>query len=419
MILRAARNRRHVLVYLGMLGLFLASCGAGHRVATPEMEAQASSAQSVSNPLAFLRTYDPAVSNGFYAANRHLFEYDPELALDIQEVSSRIESDLSIIDITYASPMGGRVPATLIVPAGSGPFAGLVMQRSMELEIGMRYACHGAVVIYVDPPSFRPQDSGPRDILTFTTQDRREQIQLIVDLRRAIDLLIARTEVDPERIAYLGVSYGGAMGGLLAGIEDRLQAFVLIVGDGGLVTHVTNEELLSMSPEEFIEGYGAWIDSMWPIEPIHYVSQASSVPFLFQNATRDQYVNVQDALQYQAVAGEPKQVIWYNSEHWPLPDEVFIDNAAWLQQFIGAGTLYLLPAPDYRPSAVLFDRVLVTWLSLTLVSLAILLWDTARQVDGSLRANAKWFVLVALLGPFGLAVYLASRRSTRRHHKPG
>ena len=83
------------------------------------------------------------------------------------------------------------------------------MQYSMELEFGMRYAEYGAVVIYVDPPSFRPQDTGPRDILTFTEQDREEQIQLIIDLRRAIDLLMARPDVDPERIAYLGVSYGG------------------------------------------------------------------------------------------------------------------------------------------------------------------------------------------------------------------
>jgi cephalosporin-C deacetylase-like acetyl esterase len=57
----------------------------------------------------------------------------------------------------------------------------------------------------------------------FDERDRREQIQLIVDLRRAVDLLVARDDVDPDRIGYLGVSYGGAMGGLLAGVEDRVD----------------------------------------------------------------------------------------------------------------------------------------------------------------------------------------------------
>jgi dienelactone hydrolase len=261
------------------------------------------------------------------------------------------------------------------------------MQRSMELEYGMRYANYGAVVIYVDPPSFRPQNAGPRGILTFTEGDREEQIQLIIDLRRAIDLLIARPDVDPERIAYLGVSYGGAMGGLLAGIENRLKAYVLVVGDGGLVTHVTNPENLTMTLNEFFEEYGAWIDDMWSIEPIHYVNHASPTPLLFQNALRDQYVNVGDALCYQETASEPKQVIWYDSEHWPLPDEAFMDSAMWLQQFIGPGALYLLPAPNYRPSAVMIDRLLLVCLSLTAISLAFLIWNLSRRDEEFLRRN--------------------------------
>jgi fermentation-respiration switch protein FrsA (DUF1100 family) len=113
---------------------------------------------------------------------------------------------------------------------------------------------------------------------------------------------------------------------------------VLIVGDGGWVTHETNPQILGMVPmslDQFFKQYGAWIDAMWPIEPIHYVSHAAPTPFLFQNAIRDQYTSVQDATRYQDVASEPKQVIWYDSEHWPLPDEVITDSVRWLQQFIG------------------------------------------------------------------------------------
>jgi len=409
---------RLILVCLGVLGLFLANCDAGSQVPEPTSDAQSSSARSADNPLAYIRSVDPAASNDFFETNRQLFEYDRGVSLDIQEVSSRIEDGLSIIEITYASPKGGRVPATLIVPQEKGSLAGLVMQRSMELEFGMRYAHYGAVVIYVDPPSFRPQDTGPRGILTFTEQDREEQIQLIIDLRRAIELLMARPDVDPERIAYLGVSYGGAMGGLLAGIEHRPQAYVLIVGDGGFVTHETNPENLTMSLNEFSEEYKAWIDEMWPIEPIHYVNHASPAPLLFQNAIRDQYVKVQDAIRYQDVASEPKQVIWYDSGHWPLPDEVIMDNAKWLQKFIGPGALYLVPAPNYRSSAVLIDRLRMVWLSLTVISLVFLVWDLSRQDEEFLRGNVKWFLLVALMGAIGLAAYFISQRSTRQITKP-
>lgn len=44
------------------------------------------------------------------------------------------------------------------------------------------------------------------------------------------------------RIGYIGVSYGGAMGGLLAGVEHRISAYALVVGDGGLVTHSTGPD---------------------------------------------------------------------------------------------------------------------------------------------------------------------------------
>jgi cephalosporin-C deacetylase-like acetyl esterase len=323
------------LVCLGLIGLLLAKCDASSQAPHLTSEAQSSFATSAGDPLANIRSIDPVVSEDFFETNRRLFEYDSSVSLDIHEVSRRMEDGLSVVEITYASPKGGRVPARLIIPQGKGPHAGIVMQHSMELEFGERYAHHGAVVIYVDPPSFRPQDEGPRGILTFTEQDREEQIQLIIDLRRAIDLLMARSDVDPERIAYMGVSYGGAMGGLLAGIDHRPKAYVLIVGDGGFVTHQTNPANLTMSLNEFSEEHEAWIEAMWPIEPIHFVSHASPTPLLFQNAIRDQYVAAEDAARYQDAASEPKHVIWYDAEHWPLPDQVVVDNVDWLEQFIG------------------------------------------------------------------------------------
>jgi hypothetical protein len=175
------------------------------------------------------------------------------------------------------------------------------------------------------------------------------------------------------------------MGGLLAGVEHRLQAYVLVAGDGGLVTHETNPQNRTMPASQFSEDYAAWIDAMWPIEPIHYLSHTSPAPILFQNAVRDQITDVGDAIRYQDAAGEPKKIIWYDSEHWPLPDEAVTDSARWLQQFIGPGALYLLPAPDYRPTAVVIDRLLLLWLSLTVISLAIVIWNTRRQDTCLLR----------------------------------
>ena len=135
-----------------------------------------------------------------------VFAYDPQAPLDIQETSRHREWGVTIIDLTYASPMGGRVPATLIVPDGAGPFAGTLYQhgipstRQPYIPDAVAYARRGAVVLLIDAP-FARRAGGLANAVTHTEQDRREQIQLIIDLRRGVDLLLSRPDVDPERLA--------------------------------------------------------------------------------------------------------------------------------------------------------------------------------------------------------------------------
>ena len=273
-----------------------------------------------------------------------LFDYDPLIPLDI-EVDSEIElNGYRSHEITYASPKGGRVPATLLVPTGaSSPFAGIILMhglpgnRSNNALFARRLVATGAVVLMIDAPFARPDNrsrlSWP---LTFSEVDRLEQIQLMVDLRRAVDLLSAREDVDSERLAYIGYSYGAAMGGLLAGIEPRIKAFGLMVGDGGLISHFTSAdgtpsfELDRLSDEEL----QTWLDLMQPIEPIRFVGRAAPSSLFFQNALQDEAVARDDALAYQAAGSEPKKIEWYESNHG-LPDEAFQHMADWLSTEIG------------------------------------------------------------------------------------
>jgi len=66
-----------------------------------------------------------------HAAQRGPFEYDEGAPLDIRVISSRVDGDVRISKLTYASPKGGRVPALLFVPSGGGPFAGLIAQHGL------------------------------------------------------------------------------------------------------------------------------------------------------------------------------------------------------------------------------------------------------------------------------------------------
>ena len=273
-----------------------------------------------------------------------LFEYDLLAPLDVEVVTVAELTSYIHHEITYASPKGGRVPASLLVPKeASGPFAGVILMhglpgdRTNNAAFARGLVATGAVVLAIDAPFARPENRNRSSWpLTFGEVDRLEQIQLMVDLRRGIDLLIARDDVDPERLAYVGYSYGAAMGGLLAGIEPRIKAFGLMVGDGGLVSHFTDAdgtpltELNRLSEKE----RETWLEWMEPVEPIRFIGRAAPAHLFFQNALRDEAVSREDALAYQAAGSEPKQIEWYESSHF-LPPEAFQHMTNWLGTEIG------------------------------------------------------------------------------------
>jgi pimeloyl-ACP methyl ester carboxylesterase len=63
--------------------------------------------------------------------------------------------------------------------------------------------------------------------------------QSIVDLRRGIDYLVSRSDIDPERIAIFGGSLGGWIGSILAAVEPRIKTAVLSVPATEFVTAQT------------------------------------------------------------------------------------------------------------------------------------------------------------------------------------
>jgi dienelactone hydrolase len=273
---------------------------------------------------------------GCGAGQRGPFDYDAGAPLNVRVSSSHLEDGVRISELTYASPKGGRAPALLFVPSGRGPFAGLILQHGLpgsKEDVALDaedLAGLGAVVIAIDAP-FARRSGAP---IAFTRRDRKEQIQLIVDLRRAVDLLRARADVDDDRIAYLGESYGAAMGGLLAGVEHRIAAFVLMSGDSGLVEHFSGPEdrlgpLFMLSPAR----RRAWLAAMRPIEPLRWVKRASA-PILFLFGRHDHLVPVRDQTRYWRAAPDPKEIRWYDSDHMLLP-QAWCDAARFLGSQIG------------------------------------------------------------------------------------
>src|ERR671913_2434830 len=149
------------------------------------------------------------------------------------------------MNVAFGSSDGGSVTGVLFDPVTRSSLRpGIVLMHGMPgnarstATYAQLLAQYGAVVIAIDAPFARRGGEPVR----FSAEDRAEQIQLIKDLQRAVDVLRTRPNVDDSRIAYLGISYGGAMGALFVGIERSIKAAVLVVGDGGLVSHFTGPE---------------------------------------------------------------------------------------------------------------------------------------------------------------------------------
>src|SRR2546423_10198649 len=169
------------------------------------------------------------------------FDYDRNALLNIREEHKEERDGATIIELSYDSPRGGRVPATLVLPPGKGPFAGIlfghwmmprspVANRKEFLEEALLLARSGAVSLLTDAPMVRPGYLPEKDQLKAEMQNAEASRQQVIDFRRGVDLLIARGDVDPARLAYVGHSYNAHTGGLLAGVEKRIGSFVLMAG---------------------------------------------------------------------------------------------------------------------------------------------------------------------------------------------
>jgi dipeptidyl aminopeptidase/acylaminoacyl peptidase len=273
-----------------------------------------------------------------------LFQYDRAAPLDVQLRHLTVEEGIEVFEITFGSPDGGLVTGRLYVPGGPPPFAGIVYAHGTGAGArtqgprAVYLARHGAVVLTPDAPYVRHGG----EPVTFTPADSTEQVRHVRELQRAVDVLLARPDVDPDRLAFVGRSHGGAMGALLAGVERRFRTYILIVADGGLVSHFQNPDERSGALRDLPEeARRRWLAAMRPIEPIRFVHRAPPASVFFQNGLQDDTVWPSDARALHAAAGGRKVIRWYEAGH-RLNEQSFVDQLRWLQREIGMQA----PGPD-------------------------------------------------------------------------
>ncbi len=259
------------------------------------------------------------------------FDYDRAAPIDLVTGEAESVAGVVVRSITFASPRGGRASALLFVPAGAGPFPTIVMMpgsnqppasfRPTALEIATR----GTIVLIADQSQTRP---GHAPLFSFTAAERDEFVQTVIDVRRGVDLLAARPDVDPQRFAFWGFSHGAFIGGIVAGVERRIASYVLQSGGGA-------DYLRANAPQRLHEpALSAYLATLASVDPNIYVAHAAPSAVLLQNGSLDKTYTTNGVAAWQTAASEPKKIATYEADHG-LNAAATADALAWLASRIG------------------------------------------------------------------------------------
>jgi dienelactone hydrolase len=268
------------------------------------------------------------------------FDYDREAPLDVKEAAVETRGGMKVHDISYASPKGGRVPAYFVAPSGKGPFAAVIwghwympgsefLNRKEFLAEAVALAPAGVVSLLIDGPIARP--GHVVDQTGLNEQQISDRVQAIVDTRRGADLLLARGDVDAQRLAYVGHSYGAETGAFLSGIDRRFKAFVLMAGSLSDQVTLKSKELQDYRQKVGPEKFDAFFAKYDWLDQGRYVSHAAPAMVFLQYASQETFLTPERSREYAAVVSEPKRFKLYDAPH-ALNAEARRDRIAFLTE---------------------------------------------------------------------------------------
>ncbi len=171
-----------------------------------------------------------------------------------------------------------KLPGTLIIPVGTGPFPGVVLVQGSgpqdrdesisankpfrDLAEGL--ASRGVAVLRYDK---RTKVYGAQMAALKTITVQQETIE---DALTAVAVLRQQSEVDPKRIFVLGHSLGGYLGPRIANLDGRLAGLIILAGSFRPMQDLILEQsrYLSATPEQLdqLKQQVTEIDNLKPSE---------------------------------------------------------------------------------------------------------------------------------------------------------
>lgn len=174
----------------------------------------------------------------------------------------------------------------------------------------------GRALIYpIYKGTYERRDDLKSDDPDTTVRYKEHVIEWVKEYSRTIDYLETRKDIRADKVAYLGWSWGGFIGGIIPAVEKRIKVVVLNVG-------------------------GMYMGKALPeADQINYLPRILQ-PVLMLNGAYDMYFPVESAQKpmFRLLGTPPanKKMLVYPSGHLVPPTEFVKETLAWLDTYLGA-----------------------------------------------------------------------------------
>jgi dienelactone hydrolase len=277
------------------------------------------------------------------------FDYDSHAGLDISETDVHKRDKVRLIELNYSGASGDRVPAYLLIPPGNGPFPAIIWahwlmkgsplaNKDEFLEEALVLARSGVVSLLIDAPQARNDWVEVKGgAMEQVKQQSEAAAHQVIDLRRGVDLLSGRADVDRKRIAFVGHSWDAHVGAILAGIETRIGSYVLMASgysDEEEAFASNDPERMARIKEAGEENVREYFHEYAWDDPVYFLGHTDRESIFLQFATGDPIGKELGQKYLDSFSAKDKKMEFYDAPH-ALNAAARLDRDRWLQKHLG------------------------------------------------------------------------------------
>ncbi|MCW3058361.1 MAG: hypothetical protein JWQ02_182 [Capsulimonas sp.] len=348
-------------------GLFLDGSKKSFQAAThssPRIGGQGGRIRAIFSVALLLTTFTPASAQTVvpavdreraYSSALPLYKYDDKQPLAAKFGKTTKFTGGRAVTLTYRSVNDVRVPAILYLPNTASKTApvpclmllhGLGGNKEQLAPLGQLAAASGYASLIIDEYGHGERAPKNADGTPAPPQFNMDMIgggrQTVLDVRRGIDLMTKRVDVDPKRVGLMGFSLGALLGSVVAGVDTRIKASVLVSGGGDLVAI-----LKALSARDAVVGGRSMTQLKgldWnlariilaPTEPLTFAAHIAPRAVLMECGRLDNIIPATAAQAFYDQATVPANnhvtIDWYdNAGHIPPMAEMVPKIQAWLK----------------------------------------------------------------------------------------